>query len=204
MSLFAAARSSYDRLAHNYDVRWGHYVDSSLDLITEALPLAAGDEILDVACGTGRLEERIVGRLPNTRVVGVDISENMLHVARSKRMPADYLAAEVSSLPFADGRFGTVVCSSAFHYFRRPTESLAEMRRVLRPGGYLVLVDWCDDYLACKICSVWLRWTDPAFFRTYSLRACTDLLRSAGFRVGASFRRRVDWLWGLMCCVGRA
>jgi hypothetical protein len=72
------------------------------------------------------------------------------------------------------------------------------MRRVLRPGGSLVLVDWCDDYVACKLCSVWLRWTDPAFHRTYSLAECEQLLRRVAFDPITSTRFRAGPVWGLM------
>lgn len=77
------------------------------------------------------------------------------------------------------------------------------MRRVLRPGGTLLLIDWCDDYLSCKLCSYWLRISDAAFYRTYSLHSCDDLLRAAQFEMMSSERFRINWLWGLMRLVGR-
>ena len=77
------------------------------------------------------------------------------------------------------------------------------MRRVLRPGGTLLLVDWCDDYLSCKLCSYWLRIVDSAFYRTYSLRSCEALLGEAGLEVLSAERFRISWLWGLMRLIGR-
>ena len=77
------------------------------------------------------------------------------------------------------------------------------MRRVLRPGGTLLLVDWCDDYLSCKLCSFGLRLADAAFYRTYSLRSCDALLREAQLEVVASERFRINWLSGFMPLVGR-
>ena len=109
-----------------------------------------------------------------------------------------WVQAEAGKLPLADSSFDGVVCANSFHYFRRPEAALAEVRRVLRPGGSLVLVDWCDDYVTCKLCSWWLRWTDTAFFRTYALGECRALLEQAGFSVVRHHRFRVGWLWGLM------
>ncbi len=95
-----------------------------------------------------------------------------------------WVQAEASKLPLADATFDWVVCANSFHYFRQPESALAEVRRVLRPGGSLVLVDWCDDYVTCKLCSWWLRWTDAAFFRTYALGEC-----QAALGTGRVFRR---------------
>jgi len=67
-----------------------------------------------------------------------------------------------------------------------------------------VLVDWCDDYLSCKLCSIWLRLTDRAFYRTYSLADCRVQLEQTGFRIDCAERRRINWLWGLMRFVCRA
>ncbi|HET6878736.1 MAG TPA: class I SAM-dependent methyltransferase, partial [Pirellulales bacterium] len=134
---------------------------------------------------------------------GVDVSPTMLRRAAEKGTCADLLAAEAHRLPLGDRNFDVVICANAFHYFRQPGRSLDEMHRVLRPGGELVLVDWCDDYLSCKLCSIWLRWTDPAFHRTYTKRACGELLKASSFAVERAFHRRIDWLWGLMCLTAR-
>jgi ubiquinone/menaquinone biosynthesis C-methylase UbiE len=114
-----------------------------------------------------------------------------------------WLQAEAGRLPLADATFDWVVCANSFHYFRPPSAALREMARVLRPGGSLVLVDWCDDYLTCRLCSWWLRWTDPAFYRTYALDECQALLGQAGFQVVSRAHFRVGWLWGLMRFVCR-
>jgi ubiquinone/menaquinone biosynthesis C-methylase UbiE len=114
-----------------------------------------------------------------------------------------WVQAEAARLPLPDGWFDWVVCANSFHYFRRPVAALEEMRRVLRPDGRLVLVDWCDDYLTCKLCSWWLRLTDPAFFNTYTTGGCQRLLQQAGFEVVQAERFRISWLWGLMRFVCR-
>ncbi|HQU46870.1 MAG: hypothetical protein B7Z73_09095 [Planctomycetia bacterium 21-64-5] len=196
-------RRSYNSLAPSYDSRWRKYIDATLALATEPLELTGHERILDVGCGTGELERRLFERWPTLHATGVDVSPNMLRHAAEKGVSAALLAGEADRLPLADGSFDLVICANAFHYFRRPECSLAEMRRVLRPKGRLVLVDWCDDYLSCKVCSLWLRWTDPAFHRTYTERACREMLERSGFAVEQAFHRRIDWLWGLMCLVCR-
>ena len=192
------ARHSYEQLAPEYDRRWADYIDATMRLVLERLHLAGHERVLDLACGTGELERRLLKRWPQLRIVGADLSFNMLVSALRKLGAADFIQAEAARLPVGSGMFDIVVCANAFHYFRDPAASLGEMHRVLRPGGALVLVDWCDDYLSCKVCSVWLRWTDPAFFRTYTLADCRQQLEQAGFTVETATRQRVGWIWGMM------
>ena len=200
----APVRHSYDELAASYDTRWRHYIDATSALAVEALATDARGRALNIACGTGELERRLHALRPQLQLTGVDLSPNMLRQAADKQLGADWLAAVAARLPFANRSFDYVLCVNAFHYFRLPAESLAEMRRVLRPEGTLVLVDWCDDYLSCKLCSLWLRLTDRAFYRTSSLAGCRVQLEQAGLETLSAERRRISWLWGLMRFVCRA
>ena len=159
---------------------------------------------MNIACGTGELERRLRAQRPQVRLVGAFLSLIMCGLAARKVVRAVWLTAVAALLPLASCAFDYVLCVNAFHYFRLPIESLAEMRRVLRPGGTMVLVDWCDDYWICKLCSAWLRLTDRAYYRTYTLAGCQALLEQAGFRVIAAKRHRINWLWGLMRIVCRA
>jgi ubiquinone/menaquinone biosynthesis C-methylase UbiE len=195
----------YDRLAPIYDRRWRSFGDATLRAVLDALDYRGDERILDVACGTGELESRLLARWPALHIVATDLSSGMLNqaVEKDKKRHVFWIHADVANLPLADNSFDFVFCSSSFHYFRSPTRSLQEMYRVLRPGGALVCVDWCDDYLTCKACSWWLRWTDPAFYRTYALRECHTLLEQTGFQVVQAKRFRISWLWGLMRFVCR-
>jgi ubiquinone/menaquinone biosynthesis C-methylase UbiE len=191
---------SYDRLAPVYDRRWRSYEEATLRAALEAADLRGGEIVLDVACGTGELERLLLARHPNLYILGTDISAGMLTQAVHKDIGprARWVQGDARRLPLPDRSFDSVLCANSFHYFREPQAALSEMRRVLRPGGFLVLVDWCDDYLTCKVCSWWLRWTDPAFYRADTLRGCQTLIEEAGFQVVQRRRFRVGWLWGLM------
>jgi hypothetical protein len=59
-----------------------------------------------------------------------------------------------------------------------------------------VITDWCDDYLACRLCSIYLRLLRKAHFRAYTQRECGDLLRRSGFVDVVVERYKIDWLWG--------
>jgi ubiquinone/menaquinone biosynthesis C-methylase UbiE len=200
-----AVQVEYDRLAAFYDRRWRQYIDATLTIVEAVVKCDGHERILDVPCGTGELEQRLLTRWPGLSIVGVDLSHEMLKQAQSKSMPdfVEWIRADVCALPLADQTFDWVICANSFHYFHSPGTALRELTRVLRPNGQLVLVDWCDDYLTCKICSLWLRWEDPAFYRTSSLHQCRSQLEQAGLIVEDGQHFRVGWIWGMMRFVCR-
>ena len=110
--------------------------------------LQRGQSVLDVGCGTGvltRLAAKAVGA--TGRAVGTDASPQMIAVAakNSARMatPIEFLVAPIERLPFADGEFDAALSSLMLHHLADDLKDrgLAEVRRVLKPGGRLVVAD---------------------------------------------------------------
>jgi SAM-dependent methyltransferase len=185
-------RERYDRLARQYDERWADYIGSSLRHTLEKLNAAPGEIILDVGCGTGALQKQL-----GDTVVGVDLSEGMLRHAAGARAATDAMR-----LPFRDHAFDIVASTSSLHYWAEPLQTLREIRRVIRPNGRLVLTDWCDDYLACRICDRLLRiGRGSGYVRAYSGRELRQLIESAGYASVTVERYKIGWLWGLMTAV---
>ena len=60
------------------------------------------------------------------------------------------------------------------------------------------ITDWCDDYLACRLCNIYLRLTSKAHYKTYRQAECASLLREAGHAEATVERYKISWLWGLM------
>ena len=200
-----AVRHEYDALATVYDRRWRHYIKVTLRAIVERVPFQGQERVLDIACGTGELERLLLSRWPNLRIVGADVSLGMLKQAAIKHQgkKVEWVQADAAHLPFDDQSFDYAICANSFHYFQSPIQSLHEVHRVLRPHGVFVLDDWCDDYLSCKLCSLWLRLTEPAFHRTYSTRALRSLLEQSGFEVIHADCFRVGIIWGMMHFISR-
>lgn len=194
--------AKYARLAPEYDSRWSFYVEATTRETLARLSLRPADRVLDVGCGTGALLERLARSHPAALLSGVDPVSEMLAVAR-ERVPAEVELREgwAEQLPFAEEQFDVVVSCNMFHYIQRPVDALREMRRVLRPGGRLIVTDWCDDYLACRVCSWYLRRSGDNI-KVYRRRECLRLLQEAGYRELEVERYRISWLWGLMTATG--
>lgn len=111
--------------------------------IIEAAGVEPGERVLDVACGTGVVTRAVAGITgPDAPPVGLDILPGMLEVARSIEPAIDWRQGDAAELPFADGSFDRVLCQYGLMFFPDRVQALAEMRRVLRPGGRLALSVW--------------------------------------------------------------
>jgi ubiquinone/menaquinone biosynthesis C-methylase UbiE len=189
----------YALAAEDYDERWSFYVDATTRATMARVDLSAADAVLDVGCGTGELLVRLSAKYPTARLTGLDPVPEMLAVARSKLSDkVDLRTGWANQLPWPEGTFDVVVSCNMFHYITHPVAAVREMERVLRPGGRIVITDWCDDYLACRLCTAYLRLTSKAHYKTYRKSECVALLRQAGHAAAEVETYKINWLWGLM------
>lgn len=192
-----AVREEYDQLSACYEDRWRTYVDVTARETLRRAQLTRGAALLDVGCGSGVLLRGAAA--DGAKVAGIDLSLAMLAEARRNLGKRAWLVvADAERIPFRGATFDIAVSSSSLHFWPSPQRGLIEVRRVLRPNGRLVLTDWCDDFLACHFCDLFLRWRGRAQQRIYTAKQCDDLLREAGFIVTRIDKYKVSWLWGVM------
>ena len=142
---FSANAAQWDRIRSLYVGE--HEVEAAL---LQLVPAHGVRDFLDIGTGTGRMLEIFGPRVE--RAVGVDLSREMLAVARVNLERADLRncsirRADMYQLPLAEASFDAIVIHQVLHYAERPAQAIAEAARVLRPGGVLVLVDFAPHDL---------------------------------------------------------
>jgi len=124
----------------------GPGTDGEHRIALEMLAISPGDRVLDVACGPGNFTRDFAREAAEGLVVGVDASETMLDVAvrDTESDNVAYVRGDACDLPFRDGSFDAVCCFAALYLIEEPMLALAEIARVLAPGGRVALLSSCN------------------------------------------------------------
>jgi demethylmenaquinone methyltransferase / 2-methoxy-6-polyprenyl-1,4-benzoquinol methylase len=135
-------RKMFDRIAPVYDAM-NRLMTAGLDRRwrreTAAAVVRPGDRVLDVCCGTGDLA--LAAAEAGGEVTGLDFSEAMLVRARRKEPPLEWVSGDALALPFADDSFEAVTTGFGLRNLADAERGLAEMRRVLSPGGRVAILE---------------------------------------------------------------
>jgi demethylmenaquinone methyltransferase/2-methoxy-6-polyprenyl-1,4-benzoquinol methylase len=138
-----SVRTMFDRIAPVYDLM-NRVMTAGLDVRWRRLAAEAavrsGDRVLDAACGTGDLAIADV-KAGAGRVTGLDFSEQMLVRARKKSASIEWLQGDMLALPFADETFDAATVGFGVRNVENLELGLRELRRVLRPGGRLAILE---------------------------------------------------------------
>ena len=149
--------------------------------VLEKMRLAPTDNVLDVGCGTGWLSRRLAGLVPEGRVVGMDISDEMVRHAR--RSSADcgnlmFVTGEVAEIPWQPHFFSHVISVESSYYWPNPAAGIKDILRVLHDGGSAwTLINYYRDNPHCH------QWGELLAVPTKLLSAeeWSELFRAAGF-----------------------
>ena len=153
------------------------------------LALQPGEHVLDIGSGPGLLAAEMAEEVgADGRVHGIDPSDSMLAIARHGETPVDYGRGDALALPFADEQFDVAVSTQVYEYVEDIEGALVEARRVLRPGGRLLVLDTDWDSIVwhssdrgrmARVLSAWNEHlADP-----YLPRRLPALMRAAGLEL---------------------
>ncbi len=144
----AKAAATYNAAADHFDAAplafWERYGRRTV----ERLGLAEGALVLDAGCGSGASALPAAERVgPPGRVIGVDLAEGLLQLGRAKARSRglrniEFQCGDMTALPFEDGRFHAVVCVFAIFFVPNMERQVAELWRLVRPGGRLAITTW--------------------------------------------------------------
>lgn len=139
-------RYGWDKAAGHYEGFWAEQLRPAQDLLLELATLQPGERVLDVACGTGLVTFRAAAQVGTGRVVGTDISDNMVAAARveaeARGATIEFQRGDAESLDFPDRSFDVALCALGLMYVPDPARALGEMHRVLAPAGRAVAAVW--------------------------------------------------------------
>jgi len=164
----------FDQWASTYENSWMQR--AFFDRTHQAtLALAAGivhqpESILDVGCGTGKLLRRANTYWPEAQLIGVDPANGMIEMAKRLTPNATFFTGMAEALPLQDASVDLAMSTTSFHHWQNQAAGIREIARVLRPGGYFILVDasfpdWLVRVFHLK------RFHSPAQLRTLFIQA---------------------------------
>ena len=121
--------------------------------------------VLDVGCGTGRLLRRAYRYWPEAQLIGVDPADGMIERAKLLTPNATFFTSMAETLPLPDASVDLALSTTSFHHWQDQEAGIREIARVLRPGGYFILVDisipeWLERVVSLE------RFHSPAQMRT--------------------------------------
>lgn len=135
-------RAYFNERADGWDKAVAEKDTAKLERMATRLNLRPGFTVLDVGTGTGVFLPFVFNKIgQGGQVIAIDIADEMLLRARAKGLQGniDYVCADVMDIPLADQNFDAVVCYSSFPHFQDKPRAFAEMHRVIKPGGNLLI-----------------------------------------------------------------
>jgi ubiquinone/menaquinone biosynthesis C-methylase UbiE len=145
----------HERLSGEYEIRYGYgfsmlFQSFRNEKLISFLPDASQSVVLDCGCGVGVLLADLVSRYAS--VYGIDISWHMLKQAQSGDFnKSELIVGDAEYIPFEDDFFDAVICRGSLHHVPSVARALAELRRILKEGGVLVLSEPCNDFLLVRL-----------------------------------------------------
>ena len=145
-------------------------------------------DLLDCGCGTGPIISLLHEKDSAKHYTGIDLTPRMIEVAKAKKLSnTEFVVGDCENLPFEDESFDVVICTNSFHHYPNPQRFFDSVKRVLRPGGKLVLQDytapapilWLMNHTEMPLANL----AGHGYVRAYSLNAIKCFCQNSGLKV---------------------
>lgn len=172
------SKAAFNRQAATYDEDMkGQHARSLYPVLLEKLSHIPFQSALDLGYGTGEMLKLILQEDTHKELCGIDLSEKMLAVAKSK-LPEQVklILGDSESLPFSDNAFDVVYCNDSFHHYPAPQNVLREVYRVLKPGGTFLMGDCWQPLVGRAIMNFYMRHSKEGDVKIYSEAEMVSML----------------------------
>lgn len=184
------SRIAYNKIASEYDTsREGQYTRFHIQELSNTIDLREGDIVLDVACGNGTLLNEL-SKKAKIQAHGLDLSENMIHVAKMRYPNMNFKAQPCYPLEWSDESIDVITVCCAFHHFDNPQGFVNECKRVLKKNGTVYIADpnfgaflrFIANYFWCPI-------SKSGDVRIYSAKELETMFDYAGFQAVQVYKK---------------
>ena len=184
------AAERFDAWADSYgDDRISNWFKFFQAYALKTLNISTDQSFLDVGCGTGWAVIEAAKKLKYGKSCGIDISPLMIRKANTLSQEVDLKNIEFSvagsdSIPYPEESFDSIICTFSFHHYPKPLKALSEIRRVMKMGGNLTLIDsarnvsfpiWLQDR--------WRRYFEKSHVKYYTTHEMIDLIKQSDLRI---------------------
>lgn len=136
----AFEHAGWESVSQGYQQHFGALTSQSVEALLDAAEVSAAKRVIDVCCGPGMISAAAAAR--GAQVTGLDFSAAAVALARANVSAAEFEEGDAQALPFADDSADAVLCGFGIIHLPDPQRALAQMYRVLRPGGRVALSVW--------------------------------------------------------------
>ncbi len=201
--------------AYHYNTRWQRFNTRTLSETLATIDFTALrgikeqqgrlPRVLDVACGTGLLLKQLLAQIPDIEAYGLDASADMLAQAQAALQDQSHVHLErmqirrgiASNLPYEQEYFDLIMCTNALHDMPEAVALLAELGKLLTPGGQLVVEDFAprQPRLFWATFEWFLQRIEGNNVHAYTLQEARSLCEQAGLHIASQKGFIIDWLW---------
>jgi ubiquinone/menaquinone biosynthesis C-methylase UbiE len=183
-------KKKWDRRSGTYDEKRFNYFRFMQKRVIALAQLKANQRFLDIGCGTGWAVRYAAGLVQEGgEAYGIDISPGMIERARASSARIRntfFFQAGAETLPLNSYFFDVIICTNSFHHYLNPQKVLAEVGRVLKPGGRIYILDFTADGTISRMVDRAFRKREPEHVKFYSTREYRQLFSGANLKYVAT------------------